>query len=277
MAKILIVGCGALGAELGMQLQGQGHTVIALKRSALQPPYQSLGCFQADIAKVESLHMLAVDFDFVFFIVAPAIREIDLYRDIYELGLGNLLRHFDVAPNQPHWFMVSSTSVYDQNRGEWIDETTSARSKNDFSRYISEAEQRLWRHNAQHIVVRFSGIYGAGRNYLFNKVLNGAAFQQNPPYYTNRIHQQDCVDALIFLLRQTMKGRELQSLYLLSDDLPVPIWEVVCWLAEQMQLAQPQALTESTVSMNKRCNNDRVKTLGYRFHYPSYREGYREW
>jgi len=142
---------------------------------------------------------------------------------------------------------------------------------------IRQAEQKLMDSNPANIVVRFSGIYGPGREYLLRLALQAPAIQQTPPYFTNRIHQQDCVGVLSFLLEQRLAGKALAQCYLASDDDPVPTWEVMTWLADQLHCPPPAVkAVDADAGMNKRCSNTRLKALGYRFDYPSYKDGYME-
>jgi len=101
--------------------------------------------------------------------------------------------------------------------------------------------------------------------------------QQIPPYYTNRIHQLDCVGVLAFLLELRLAGVALEQCYLASDDDPAPLWEVISWLAERMSCPPPIIKSlENKSLMNKRCNNQRLTNLGYQFHYPCFKDGYLE-
>ena len=103
------------------------------------------------------------------------------------------------------------------------------------------------------------------------------AIQQNPPYYTNRIHQQDCIGVLAFLLERRMAGVTLEQCYLASDDDPAPMWEVVSWLAEHTNCQAPAVKSaEAPCDMNNRCTNQRLKALGYKFLYPGFKDGYIE-
>ena len=292
MAKILIVGCGAIGSALAEVLARQGHQVTGLKRNPPRPSGEEGGIHHvaADISSSSDLANLDTDFTQVFFIVSPDARNEASYRAVYETGLNNLL---DKLP-KAHWLMVSSTSVYGQTQGEWVDEESIAEPDNIASRLIRQAEQRLTAFNPNNIVVRFSGIYGLGREYLLRQALQTPEIQQSPPYYTNRIHQQDCIGVLVFLLEQHLAGRALDQYYLASDDDTAPIWEVMSWLAERLHCPPPTAKDGGSVAigrepmpptfkavgtdagMNKRCSNSRLKALGYQFHYPSYKDGYME-
>jgi nucleoside-diphosphate-sugar epimerase len=276
MAKLLIIGSGAIGTALGNTLSDKGHQVTGLKRNPPASDALKFNYFAADITKAKDLENLDIDYDFLFFIVSPDEHNEKSYRDLYETGVNNLLAKFGNA-NQPAWLFVSSTSVYGQTRGEWVDEESPAEPDNVCSQLIRQAELRLIGLNAGHTIVRFSGIYGPGREYLLRMAKQSPAIQQTPPYYTNRIHQLDCVGVLAFLLEQRLAGVCVDSCYLASDDDPAPMWDVISWLAQQTHCKEPvvKYLT-SEISMNKRCNNSKLKNLGYQFRYPSFKDGYSE-
>ncbi len=274
MANILVVGCGDIGYPVALVLHEKGHHVTAVKRRALsQPAPFPIIC--ADIRRAEACLELPVDIDSVLFIVSPGSRQAEDYRLLYQVGLDNLLSHFDQANRAPRWFMVSSTSVYGQQHGEWVDEQSPTEPISETARWLVAAEQRLWQADALHCVVRFSGIYGPGRDWLIRRVAAGEPIQQQPPSYTNRIHQDDCVAVLVFLLEQYLAGVTLQACYLASDDDPAPLWEVMNWIAEQYAYPAPPALSlPSESEQNKRCRNARLCALGYRLLFSSYRDGY---
>ncbi|MDD5630594.1 MAG: SDR family NAD(P)-dependent oxidoreductase, partial [Methylococcales bacterium] len=172
---------------------------------------------------------------------------------------------------------VSSTGVYSQSEGEWVDEDSIAQPVNGTSQLIRQAEEKLMSLDAGNIVVRFSGIYGPGREYLLRAARQAPAIQQNPPYFTNRIHQQDCVGVLAFILECRLAGVALEQCYLASDDDPAPMWEVMSWLADHLKCQPPTVKSVGNGGvMNKRCCNRRLKALGYQFHYPGFKDGYLE-
>ncbi|MGZ4980194.1 MAG: 2-dehydropantoate 2-reductase N-terminal domain-containing protein [Methylobacter sp.] len=273
MAKILIVGCGAIGSELAAVLSAQGHDVTGLKRKPQLSLSGSIRYVAADISSSADLAGLDSDFTQAFFIVSPDGRDEHGYRAVYETGLDNLLARLPQIP----WLMVSTTSVYGQSQGEWVDEDSVAEPANITSQLIRQAEQKLLALNPANIVVRFSGIYGPGREYLLRLAMQAPAIQQTPPYFTNRIHQRDCVGVLAFLLEQRLAGNALAQCYLASDDDPAPMWDVMTWLADRLHCAPSSVKTvDADAGMNKRCCNARLKAQGYRFQYPSYRDGYSE-
>lgn len=272
MANILIVGCGDLGMRLAHVLSEKGHQVTGLKR---HPPSRDsyIRYVAADIASGIELDGLDTDFDLLFFIVTPDGRNEANYRAIYEIGLQRLLAKLPRCP----WIFVSSTGVYAQSQGEWVDEDSPAEPETVTNRLIRQAEKRLVESNPDNIIVRFSGIYGPGRESLLRMAAQSPTIQKEPPYFTNRIHQLDCVGVLDFLLEQRLKGRKLENCYLASDDDPAPLWDVISWLAERMHCAPPVAkAVDQDAAMNKRCSNRRLKELGYQFRYPDYKKGYAE-
>ena len=277
MAKILIIGCGSIGTQLAHNLVTKGHDVTGLKRNPPKLDIGEVNYFTADISLAYQLEELPLDFEFIYFIVSPDGRNKESYQAIYEIGLTNLIDRFAKEGASPNWIFVSSTSVYGQSEGEWVDEESIAQPDNITSQYIRQAEQQLIDLNPQNIVVRFSGIYGPGREYLLRMAKQQSVIQKDPPYYTNRIHQQDCIGVLIFLLEQRLAGVTLEQCYLASDDNPATMWDVMSWLTEHLSCKPPEVkVNDKEVGMNKRCNNQRLKTLGYHFQYPDFKAGYLE-
>jgi nucleoside-diphosphate-sugar epimerase len=276
MAKILIIGCGSIGLALAQALVANGHQVTGLKRHLPVNRQDGIDYFQADITQSTQLAHLATDFAAIFFIVTSDSREPSGYQAIYETGLNNLIQHFADCQQQPRWLLVSSTGVYGQTNGEWVDENSVAEPKSATSQWIRHAEQQITAFNANNVVVRFAGIYGPGRESLIRMAKLGSKIQKEPPYYTNRIHQDDCIGVLVFLLTKALAGHQLDNCYLASDHDPAPMWDVITWLAEQCHAPAPIAKTELATDMNKRCNNQRLVSLGYQFIYPDYKSGYQQ-
>jgi nucleoside-diphosphate-sugar epimerase len=122
-------------------------------------------------------------------------------------------------------------------------------------------------------VVRFGGIYGPGRTSLVDRVRAGQA-RWRPDHYTNRIHRDDCAGALRHLAGLDAPAQ----LYLGVDDEPALERDVLFWLAdrlgsESLPVAGPREGTRAGPG-SKRCSNARLRAVGYRFRYPSFRQGY---
>lgn len=286
MARVLLVGCGDIGSALATVLVVQGHQVSAVKRSAPRQALPGVSYLTCDITQPDQVQRIPCEVDQVFVILAPGERTENRYRALFTDGLSNLLHHFSNPPEErsplhgatPHWIFVSSTSVYGQNQGEWVDENSPTLPQGFNGRCLLQAEKLLHEHDASATVVRFSGIYGPDRSGLVQSVLRGNPVQYQPSYYTNRIHAEDCVHLLAHLFTQRLAGAVLQACYVASDNTPAPLGEVVTWLAQQLGCAVPPATAATALSrgQNKRCCNKQIIGLGYQFRHSDYRSGYRD-
>lgn len=274
MARILVIGCGDVGYKVAQTLSVQGHQVTGLKRQVPLVP-ASFPIMTADIRQASTLSALPTEFDLVLFIVSAGSRQAEAYQALYYSGLKNVLARFSKGGQAPRWLMVSSTSVYGQNRGEWVDEDSETKPASASAQWLVAAEECLWESSENNCVVRFSGIYGPGRDWLLRRLIQGESIQREPPLYTNRIHYEDCVAVLLFLVEKLLAGESLHRCYLASDNDPAPLWDVMSWIAEQFAYPAPGVvIKEFDAEQNKRCSNARIRALGYRFLFSSYRDGY---
>jgi len=270
MARVLIAGYGALGRKLTPLLAAAGHQVLGINRSgSVEPPAQAV---QADLLNAASLSPIPA-FDYLIYTATPSHRAPEAYRDAYLIGLQTLLQTLEhpIA----HIFFVSSTSVYHQSAGEWVDELSETKPTQFSGQIILEAENFLRESGKPHTCVRFGGIYGNGRLALLRNVEAGQPVVKNPPVYTNRIHEEDCAGVLAFLIERHLAGAELKKTYLAVDDVPADEWTIKQWLAQEMGLpAVPEQMPVDPVNQNKRCSNAQLKALGYQFIYPGFQQGY---
>ncbi len=274
MANILIVGCGDIGSRLGVNLAADGHKVWGLKRNTatLSPQIHPL---TGDLAHANTLNLPQEPLDYVFYTAAAGSYSEAQYRIAYVDGVANLLTVLTAAGQQPRRILlVSSTSVYAQQQGEWVDEDSPAEATGFSGRCIREGEALLWRGPYPATVIRFGGIYGPGRTRLIDSVRDGTA-RCVPGVYSNRIHSQDCARALQHL----MALDEPEPLYLGVDDDPALLCDVLRWLAERLGVDAPPMAEqrddgEQRQRGNKRCRNARLRESGFEFIYPGYQQGY---
>jgi nucleoside-diphosphate-sugar epimerase len=276
MARVLIAGCGYLGAALGAMLDRDSHAVFGLRRRSGTLPW-GVRPIEADLVIPSTLRELPPQIDFVFFMAAPAGRDDALYRTLYVEGLGNLLGALAEQGQEPkRIFFTSSTSVYGQKDGEWVDESSPTEPASFAGRRILEAEALLQGAAFPASVVRFGGIYGPRRTGLVERVRTGRlVYQEEPPRYTNRIHRDDCAGAL----RHLMQLPEPEELYLGVDCEPASEATVAQWLAGVLgapapRRGTPDAPADPERAGSKRCRNQRLLASGYSFQYPTFREGY---
>lgn len=274
MARVLIAGCGYVGGLLGERLASRGDAVWALRRRTRGLP-PALCPIEADVTVPSTLRALPGPLDHVIVCVAPDQGDDEGYRSVYVEGLSNLLDHLVMAP-QGRVLFASSTAVYEQQGGVWVDESTPTLPRSFRGRRLLQAERLLRQRWPGSIAVRFGGIYGPGRTRLLEAVLRSeATYMVGEPVYTNRIHREDCVGVLKHLIDLPRP----ESLYLGVDNEPVSRAMLVQWLAEALDAPRPRAVDRAsggrgTSESNKRCSNARLLSTGYRFAIPSFREGY---
>lgn len=83
-------------------------------------------------------------------------------------------------------------------------------------------------------MVRLTGIYGPGREWLLTQVRRGYRVAVDPPLYANRIHADDAAGLMAFLLEAARRGVALEDVYIGVDDAPAALADVVGWLRESI-------------------------------------------
>ncbi|MDN3552562.1 NAD(P)H-binding protein [Halomonas almeriensis] len=273
----LILGCGDIGTILGGQLQQAGHRVVGVRREASKLADSGLEAMSLDLGDAEALKTLP-DADIVVYVVSADRFEEDAYRAAYPDGLKTVLAELGRREMPPrHLFFVSSTGVYAQQDGEVVNEQSETQPTGFSGSLMREAEQALIEHDLPGSVVRFSGIYGPGRDRLIRQVKEGRIAAATPVMYSNRIHRDDCAGVLTHLICKALDGEALHELYLASDCEPAPLHDVMTWMAKQLKVESSETIQSPLRRRaSKRCDNTRLLDSGYRFRYPTFREGYTE-
>mgnify|MGYP001620002551 CR=1 FL=1 len=276
MANVLIAGCGYVGTALGTRLASEGHVVWGLRRRPDALP-SSIRPFVADLTVPETLEALPPGLDVVFYTASADASDDDSYRAAYVEGLHNLLRAFDHQRQVlRRVFFTSSTGVYTQSSGAWVDETSPTEPAEFSGIRVLEGERLLLGSPFPATVLRLGGIYGPGRTRLIDRVRRGLAVcPEGPPLYTNRIHRDDCAGALHHL----MNVDQPDQIYIGVDHEPAEQCEVLRWLAAQLGVSPPGVEPPSGSEVrrhqsNKRCSNAKLIASGYVFRYSSFRDGY---
>lgn len=273
--SLLIAGCGDVGTRLGLRLAEAGWTVHGLRRTVEQLPEQILavaGDLQVDGCPPA---WPAGGLDYLVYCAAATAADEVGYRATYVDGLRRVLGWLAQHGQTPRRLLfVSSSSVYAQQAGEWVDETSPAEATGFSGRIMREAEQLALHSGIAASVVRLTGIYGPGRQWLLGQVRQGYRVASEPPLYGNRIHVDDAAGLLACLLQADARGVVLEDCYLGVDDEPAPLHEVVAWLRGQLGVSHWAEQSSVRRAGSKRCSNARARALGWAPEYPSYREGY---
>lgn len=271
--SLLVIGCGDLGGACATFFADRGWAVTGVRRQRFTLP--GVVPFAADITQPATLTPLrALAPDYVLMALTPGGFSDARYRAVYVEGLQNVLSALDCSQLR-RVFWVSSTSVFDQDSGEVLDETSPAAPANFSGQRLLEAEHLLAQSTLPHTVVRLGGIYGPGRDRLLRQLRDGRRSPQSPVRISNRIHRDDAVGILQFLIAAAADNHPLDTLYLGVDTEPTPIADVERWFAQYLRLDY-DAMTAQDSELrgaNKICSSARLQALGYRFSYPSFRDG----
>lgn len=266
MKRLLIAGCGDLGVRLAGRVD-EDWQVHGLRRRVEVLP-ETIVPVRADLSDPESLSAVAGQWDAVVYQATPDQYDVAGYRAAYFQGLANLFEQVSAR----RLIFVSSTAVYGQDEGEWVDETSETRPARFNGRVLLEAEALAADLAPESVVLRFAGIYGPDRDFLVRKVVAAEArCRDKPPQWTNRIHAEDCAGVLAHLLTLDQPA----PLYCASDSHPARRCEVLDWLAERLDAAAPARET-TTGGQGKRVANARLLASGYQLIHPDYRSGYHE-
>lgn len=283
MARCLIAGCGYVGAALAALLRDAGHDVHGLKRQPVGLP-DGVAPLVADLADANSLAAAFATLpgspDVVVYAAAADHGDDDAYRRAYVDGLRNVIAALRTTP--PCLLFTSSTAVYAQDDGSWVDEASPTEPHDFRGARMLEAEAIVAACGAPAASLRLGGIYGPGRTRLIDNVRSGrAVIRPGAPRYGNRIHRDDAAGALAHLVAQALAGRALAPIYLGVDDEPSDEAVALRWLAATLGVAEPPVRDDDGASArsgrsasNKRCSNALLRASGYAFRYPTFREGY---
>ena len=282
--RALIIGPGYVGLALGRELVRRGHKVFGLRRSSdASGELQSAGirALIGDITRIETLLDLPAQFDWVVNCVSSSRGGEDDYRRTYLQGARNLLAWLERTP--PAQFVyTSSTSVYGQDDGSWVDETAPTEPPTETSRVLLETESVFLdaarERSFPAAVLRVAGIYGPGRGWWFKQFLTGEArLEGEGRRWLNMIHRDDIVGCIIAALKKGTPG----DIYNAVDDEPVTQRDFFVWLAAKLGKPMPPAVPEDAEITrkrgvtNKRISNRKLRSaLGYEFKFSTFREGY---
>lgn len=274
-ASVLIAGCGDIGSRLATRLLDSDWQVYGLRRSIDRLPAGVIGVAGDLFGAQCPAQWPTGQIDYLVYSAAATDHDEAGYQAAYVDSLKHTLNWLEQNGQRPKRLLfVSSSSVFGQKDGEWVDETSPAQASNYSGRIMLDAEQVALNSALAASVVRLTGIYGPGREWMLGQVRKGYRVAVDPPLYGNRIHADDAAGLLAFLLEADREGKTLDDIYIGVDNAPVPLAEVVGWLRERLGVTEWAEETSTRRAGSKRCSNARAKALGWEPRYSSYREGY---
>lgn len=198
-------------------------------------------------------------------------------RSRYESQVGGFRRLLSVVPAETDICYISTTGVYHQTGGLWVDERSPTRPDRDGGKSHLWAEGLLHRHRptSPWTILRLAGLYGPGRIPRAADVIAGRPIVAAAEGYLNLIHVDDAAAAV----EASWRGKE--RLYLVADGCPVVRSEFYREIARQCSVpapvfepSSPDARMSLRNNSNKRVWNRRMKRdLLPRLQFPTYREG----
>lgn len=268
--RILLAGCGDLGERVAQRLRAHGDEVWALRR---QPPARGMHgihWLRGDLTDPASLRELPAGITRLVFLPAPATRDKAAYRAIFVDGLRHLLDALD-RRKLARVLFVSSSAVYGEHDGDWVDEATPTDPPGFNGAVLLEAEQWLAEQSLPSTVLRLAGLYGPGRLQLIERLRAGQLrVPRETPHWANRIHVDDAAAAIAHLLQL----KSPQPLYLGVDDTPMPLDELYDFLAALIDAPLPAEGAAPAGVGSKRLRNARLRASGWAPQWPDAREGY---
>lgn len=279
MVTHLIFGCGYLGHRVAMRWRRDGRPVAAVTRSpqrAQNLAADGLSPVIADVTKPDSLANLPAS-ETVLYAVGFDRAGKQSIEQVYVNGLANVL---DALPAPAERLIyVSSTGVYGQTDGGWVDEDSPCAPGRAGGRACLAAEQLLLDSPLADrcVILRCAGLYGPGRIPRLSDVQANQPIRANPDAYLNLIHVDDAADIVCRVAEIDPPSR----LYLVSDGHPAPRRDFYNALAKRNgmpppKFAPPEAADDERRAGgdNKRISNRRLmREIQPQLNYPSYLAG----
>lgn len=283
----MIFGCGYVGTALAEALIGQGVRVGALTRNSERAEaLRGAGLAEvlvADLDGVDWVHVLSGTYTSVVNCVSSAGGGLEGYRKSYVEGQKRILE-WAQKQSLSRFVYTSSSSVYPQDGGAQVDESADTSGAPPTGQVLLESERLIEAHAHLYdawYVLRLSGIYGPGRQFLLKQLREGqGTIPGRGDYHMNMIHRDDAVSAILAALA----GAGLSGVYNICDDEPATKEKVISEFAECLGLPVPGFDPENIPPRLQRrggrmpdrlISNQKARTqLGWTPIYPTFREGY---
>jgi nucleoside-diphosphate-sugar epimerase len=268
---VLIVGCGFVGLPLAREFVNAGwqtHAITGSESSAEQLRCERFHVQALDIRESDALrHLARRSFDVVIHCASSRRGNAADYEAVFFGGSQKLLGNFDCG----RFIFTSSTSVYAQTDGSWVDELSEANPKRETGQVLRKTEDLVV--GSGGIVARLAGLYGPGRCIPLRKLIDGEAIIEGDGMRVmNLLHQSDAAAALKFLADAGTPG-----IFNVVDDFPVrqvDWYRYVCEaLRKPLPPAGPPDLSRKRGWTSKCVSNRKLRRLGWEPLYATFKQG----
>jgi nucleoside-diphosphate-sugar epimerase len=273
--NIAVLGCGYVGSQLADYWQDRGHHVTGTTTSR-----ERVASLAAAISKVvlmkgddiTAVRSLLQGQDTLVVSAAPTgfhEAKAAAYEATYLATAKNLVEGLKQSPNLTQVIYLSSCSVYGDQQGNWVDETSPVSPLEYRSQVLCEAEAIILQAANEYqkvCVLRLGGIYGPGRD-LVNMFggLAGSTVPGKGDRFINWVHLDDIIGAINFI-----RLNELEGIYNLVDDSHLTVKEQVKLVCSHYNLP-PVNWDSSRLSVQRKsvqvCN-EKLKASGYELIHP---------
>jgi nucleoside-diphosphate-sugar epimerase len=236
--KIVVLGCGYVGAEFARQARAAGHEVLGVVRSEA-----SRDKLRAEGLSAEAFDLFAGDwaelpprFDAVVYAASTGGGGPEAYALAYDVGVRRALA-WARSVGATRFVFTSSTGVYRQDDGGVVDEGSPAGGAPTAEAILGGEQAVLAAGFAQARVLRFGGLYGPGRHHLVDQLRRGDnVIGGRVDHFINYLHRDDAASAILAAL---VGGPVGARVYNVGDGNPVTKEALAKWIAARLGQAEP--------------------------------------
>lgn len=279
---MLIIGCGYIGERVARRLQEEGEPVTGVVRS--QATAEHVGSLGIPVVRCdldgEHLPAGSTERQLVFYFAPPPSEGDEDTR------MASFLDGLEDSGQPQRIVYISTTGVYGDCQGAWVDENHRVNPQVDRARRRWHAEQllRSWaeRFGGELVILRVAGIYGPGKLPLARLRKQTPMVAESDAPWTNRIHADDLVEVCLAAMRRAEDG----EVFNVSDGEPGNMTDYFNRVADMMDLPRPpvislaQAREElspgllSYLGESRRLDNTKLlRELGVTLRYPDLSSG----
>ena len=270
---LLILGCGDIGTRVGLSILQQGWRVSAVRRRPQLLP-DDFDRIALDLTEAERFSELdQVNPDYVLVTPTPPSYDPAGYQSGFA-GVAQALAGQEWVARCRRVFWVSSTRVYREAGGGWVDEHSALNLDEPQAAAMVAAEASV-RRGATATIIRPAGVYGNPEGMLMRRVRASEGGGTDTPY-GNRIHRDDLSRLIVHCLLRDLNGESVPPTLIGADHDTTPTHEIEDWLAGQLGLTLKRPVEGGSVRANRRCANGLLGQIGFTLDYPTWREGYQD-
>lgn len=257
--KLLCAGVGQLNSRVAQQWLKLSGQVVGMRRSLADAELP----FEQHQVNLAEERWPDVGADVIVVALSAQERTLDAYRAAYLAPIEQLAQSLTNWAKQPEKIVVvSSTRVFGVEDGSLITDAKIAETDDEFGQMLIAMEHEVQNLPVPSTVVRLSGIYGPGRDWLKRSALAANEEGIHKNNWTNRIHIDDAAAAIVFLLQLNT----LEPSYIVSDLKPMPLLDMFAYFRERE--GQPALQVGMPAAGGKRLIPTHLQALGFTWQYP---------